>query len=116
MSHFSSFFLHASDEEKIRVFTEAANLANEEQRRYMRNLDNTPLTKNQKKVLNVISDFALWRPPGIKIIKEITKLKHNKSIISAIASLQKRQLIPSNPFLPRLKSSLDKLTKNKDDI
>jgi hypothetical protein len=35
MPSFSDFFLHASDEEKIKVFTEAARRANQEQRRYM---------------------------------------------------------------------------------
>ncbi|MBI2444364.1 MAG: hypothetical protein HYV42_03965 [Candidatus Magasanikbacteria bacterium] len=30
-SHFSDFFLHASDEQKRKVFTEAAKRANEEQ-------------------------------------------------------------------------------------
>jgi len=33
---FSSFFLHASDEEKKKVFTEAARQANEEQREVFR--------------------------------------------------------------------------------
>lgn len=68
----------------------------------MRTIENTPLTKNQKAVLEILNDFRFWRPAGIKTIKEITKIKHNKSVIEAIKSLQKRGLIKNNPFLPRL--------------